>query len=132
MKGITPVVAVILLLLVTIAVVGFAFGFFQRIFGLAGTGVENQTSAIIQRAAQTVGIDNVNATAVVVRNAGTADINANAEVTVFLGAAKATCGWSAAAITPGGTATCHWSPAACAPGTTVKVVAPGNEATRAC
>ncbi len=39
MKGITPVVSVILLL-VTIAVVGFAFGFFQRLLGTAGTSME--------------------------------------------------------------------------------------------
>lgn len=133
MKGITPVVAVILLLLVTIAVVGFAFGFFQRIFGLAGTGVENQTSAVIQRTAQTVAIDNAVTQSVTVRNIGTADINANTELTVFVGGTKInTCTWSAGSIAPRTTSTCTWTGTPCSAGTTLKVVAPGNEDSRSC
>jgi len=140
MKGITPVVAVILLLLVTIAVVGFAFGFFQRILGSAGTGVESQQSTVIDRTAQTVSIDNVDTAnkKVTVRNSGIKDIKATAgadsELTVFVGAAKATCAWDAATVAPKTTTTCTWSvPAgACAANTAIKVVAPGNEATNKC
>lgn len=136
MKGITPVIAVILLLLVTIAIVGFASGFFQRIFGIAGAGVETETSSVIQRTAQTVKIDNVDpaGSKIDVRNIGTANIIAATEISVFLSGTKATCAWSAATLTPGGTSTCTYSGVSCTKGDgkVVKVVAPGNEATDKC
>ena len=142
MKGITPVIAVILLLLVTIAIVGFAFGFFQRIFGLSGAGVENQTTSVIQRTAQTINIDNVGAAKnnVTIRNTGTVDINANTEINVFVGGAKVVCAWSPGTtalttISPKTASSCSWGaspPVACLAGTIVKVVAPGNEDSRTC
>ncbi len=133
MKGITPVVAVILLLLITVSVVGFAFGFFQRIFGLAGTGVENQTQAVIGKAAQTVSIDNVDAAGkkVTVRNTGTADIK-DTELTAFAGTTRIDCTWSPTTVTPKTTTTCTWTTPSCSAGTSLKVVAPGNEATDKC
>ncbi len=136
MKGITPVVAVILLLLITISIVGFAFGFFQRLLGTAGTGVENQTQAVIGRVAQTISIDNVDAVGnkVTVRNTGTANIATGTELTVFVGGTKIdTCNWGGdATVEPKTTSTCTWTGTPCSAGTTLKVVAPGNEDSRKC
>ena len=47
-KGITPVIAVVLLLMITIAIIGFAFAFFTGMFdgimGDVGESIEKTTS----------------------------------------------------------------------------------------
>ncbi|MBS3054042.1 MAG: hypothetical protein J4431_00710 [Candidatus Aenigmarchaeota archaeon] len=44
-KGITPVIAIILLLLITIAVIGFATGFFQSIVTTGGQQAQDASKA---------------------------------------------------------------------------------------
>ena len=133
MKGITPVVAVILLLLVTIAVVGFAFGFFQRILGVAAAAGENQTQETIIRGAKTVSIDNINPAgpSATVRNTGTQTIIAT-DINIFVGPSLVTCVWSPVMpLAPRASSTCTWT-GSCTGGTQVRIVAPGNEATIRC
>ncbi len=71
MKGISEVVAVILLLLITISVIGFAFAFFQRIQTTAQQSgqqqLQQQTSAI----GTSFNIESVDKNQVVIRNTGT-------------------------------------------------------------
>ena len=125
MKGITPVISVILLLLVTIAIVGLASGFFQRIFGLAGTGIDQQLNASTAQFGQTVKIDGAAGTSVVLRHTGSKTIDLSS-VRVFLDNAPATCTWSSATLAPGGTVICTLE-SACT-GKTVKASAPGGDA----
>ncbi len=72
-KGITPVIAIVLLLMVTIALVGFSFVWFQGVFQqtaeTAGRGVEHQSAQI----GTNFRIDNADNFYVAIRNS---DINA--------------------------------------------------------
>ena len=130
MKGITPVVAVILLLLVTIAVVGFAFGFFQRILGITGSAGENQTQEAILRGAKTISIDHANLTGVAIRNTGTQTIVA-ADLNVFVGTVLGTCTWSPPLpLVVRLTSTCTL--ASNCVNSIIRVVAPGNEDSKRC
>lgn len=74
-KGITPVIAVILLLLVTISITGFAFMFFGRTAETAGgqveTELEKQTSAI----GENFVVESVDSSKVYIRNLGTQELN---------------------------------------------------------
>ncbi len=134
MKGITPVVSVILLLLVTIAMVGFAFGFFQRMLGIAGTSTETGLTTVSNQAAKTVRIDNIDAaaSAVTVRNTGSQSIAAG-EITVFSNGALQSCTWNPAMpLAKDASSACDFSASACTSGTVIKVVAPGNEDSLKC
>ncbi|HLD83394.1 MAG TPA: 6-bladed beta-propeller [archaeon] len=71
MRGITPVISLILLLLITISIVAAAFMFFQGITETAGTQAQESTYAQISRILQTVDIVNVNDGKVYVKNIGT-------------------------------------------------------------
>jgi flagellin-like protein len=138
MKGITPVVAVILLLLVTISMAAFAFGVFQRIFGLAGTAGETATLGIVSAAAQRIAVDNVpTLSSVVLRNVGTADVP-HSSITIYSNDVLETCDtWidtsgSSAAIEPNTIATCDWAGNNCDPGEVLKVFAPGSQVSFVC
>ena len=115
MKGISAVIATILLLLIVIAIVGFAFNFFQNIFGATTVATQNQTNQVIRNAAYQVSIDNAAATSVTIRNAGTvnlvvANAPAASDLTFYVGGVTTTCTWGAAAtIAPGGTGTCTFA-----------------------
>lgn len=104
MKGITPVIATILLLLITISMVGFAFVWFSRVTTTAGTQIENQTLNQVNQAAKVIRIEALKTTApatVSVRNSGTAVFPVS-EISVFIDGAPvltATC-----ATAPEGTA----------------------------
>ena len=74
-KGITPVIAVILLLLVTISITGFAFMFFGRISETASqqteTELEHQASAI----GENFVVESVDNNRVYIRNLGREELN---------------------------------------------------------
>ena len=130
MKGITPVISVILLLLVAIAIVGFAFGFFQRIFGVAGSGAEEQLKQSISQLSQGIWAENAKGTKVTVRNLGSQSVNAN-NFAIFVngGAVSASC--SPATVSPGSITECTLG-AGCTAGQEVKVSGPSNTATTTC
>ncbi len=76
-KGITPVIALILLLVITIVIVGFTFTIFQNITSTAGTAAENQTEETSLRLASCIRLESVNANGdVYIRNCGSSDITA--------------------------------------------------------
>ena len=129
MKGITPVIAVILLLLVTIAMIAFAFVWFGRISTSAMSAVENQTGQFYQTAGKMITIDNVRSspdTTVTVRNIGTLTISSSG-ITIYRGTSLVSCTppWTPSSIPPGQSSTCTIS-GPCASGTTIKVTSPGN------
>ncbi len=139
MKGVSAVIAVILLLLITVAIIGFAFIWFGRITSLATNSTEQQITQFYQAAAKKISIDNINSTSgVSIRNIGTAIIPVN-EITVFLNGnlLSVYCyGNSSTGIAPGTVATCR--PATppegitCVAGTRIKVTSPAGSDERSC
>ncbi len=70
MKGITPIIAIILLLLITISMVGFAFVWFTRIAESASAAGSSQLNLKVGQMAQKIRLDNVNDNLVPIRNIG--------------------------------------------------------------
>ncbi len=71
MKGITPIVATILLLLITISMVGFSFVFVQRTAQTSTQAGETQLNQTISQIGTAFSIENVNNNKVYIRNRGT-------------------------------------------------------------
>ena len=70
MKGITPVISIILLMLITISMVGFAFVFFGGFSESTSESGESMLSSQISQAATTFRLDNYNENYTVIRNIG--------------------------------------------------------------
>ncbi len=130
MKGITPVISVILLLLVAIAIVGFAFGFFQRVLGTASSGTEEQLKTSVSQLSQGIWIENAKGTAVTVRNLGSQSVNSN-NFAVFVNGGSVSAPCSPATVSPGSVTVCTLA-AGCTAGQEVKVSGPSNTATTTC
>ena len=133
MKGISAIIAVILLLLITIAVVGFAFVFFSRITSTAGSAAENQTQQQLIQFSKQLNIDTFNSTSVVVRNTGTGNMDTS-EIAVYVDGAPKTCVWSGGGSTmpPSSVRTCLLAPGVCNPGSKFRVTGPSNSVDQAC
>lgn len=133
-KGITPIIAIILLLLITISMVGFAFVWFSRVATISAERTENLTAEQTSIAAKTIRIDNAIAASVTIRNTGIASINISRELAVFVDDAirswttiNPNCASLANILAPGSIRTCEFSTPACTAGSgKVKVTAPGN------
>lgn len=127
MKGLTPVIGIILLLMITISIVGFAFVWFTRVTGI----VTNQTGAAIdqqqQQMVQTVQIDSIDDAndRVHVRNTGSVNIGANT-IAVYINNALRTCtSWSVDPIPPDTVSSCTVSGGFTCPAN-FKVTSPGT------
>src|SRR3989338_7172640 len=70
MKGITPVIAIILLLLITISMVGFAFVWFQRVASTATQATDEQLTAQLNKQAQQIKLEGASGTTVTLRSNG--------------------------------------------------------------
>ena len=134
MKAITPIIAIVLLLMITISMAGFAFLWFQRI----GTAAMNATQAGVttqqKMAGKMIAIESVDAEngLVYVRNIGTYKINASAELAVYVNGTPIDCEnkWDKDEINPGEITYCnHTAIKHCK---TVRVTAPGNVDELAC
>ncbi len=90
MKGISAVIATILLLLITIAIVGFAFGFFQRIVQSSSGSATTQLDTTLAQTGQFVNIDNAADTSVTLRNTGTGAISTSS-LSFYVAGASITC-----------------------------------------
>lgn len=117
-KGITPVIAVVLLLMITIAMVGFAYVWFTRLMSTTTGAVSNQSEQQIAQMGQTIRIDNAKSTQILLRNSGTQTIPAG-QVSVL--GITGTC--TVPELGPGATHTCT---NACTAGNTITASAPGN------
>ncbi len=129
MKGITPVVATILLLLITIVIIGVAMVFFQRTVSGSTGATEEALSSHTSQAAKTMQITNANCvsgtTTVNMRNSGTQSISTG-DVSIFIDNILKDCSWIGMPVTAGGSATCTISEAGDSSSKKVKVVSPGN------
>src|SRR3972149_4497179 len=70
-KGITPIITVLLLLLIGVAMIGFAFAFFSNIFGTTKTETETALNQSLTALGKNVRIENVNGNNITIRNMGT-------------------------------------------------------------
>ncbi len=89
MKGITPVIAIILLLLITISMVGFAFVWFSRVTQSATTSGTAQINTITGNSQKRLTFESyvqggANAGKLYIRNSGTAQ-TLPAEISVYVG-----------------------------------------------
>lgn len=130
-KGITPVVATILLLLIVVAIVGYSFGFFQKIFSTASSATGSQLNQTTTQIGQSVNIDNAASSSVTVRNIGTASL-ATSDVGVYINNVPVNGAWDKATLAPSGTATYTYNATTCSPGSTVKVTTSGLSPTATC
>ena len=128
MKGITPVIAVILLLLITVSLVAFAFTWFTRIATTAATGIENQTSKLL--ATKSVRIENAKVsgttTNIDLRNTGDVIINSG-ELAFYIedGRVVGSLGCPAS-IAPGSVVTCSPPAVQCNATQSLRVSLPGG------
>ena len=132
MKGITPVISVILLLLIAIAMVGFAFGFFQRIGPTTSTEGEKGARSVINFTTQSIRIDNAKSGAVAIRNTGSATVllsSLAAYVNTSQTYSSVTPCGAPIEISPGGLAVC---PLTCTTGSTLRIVSSGGEDRATC
>lgn len=126
MKGITPVIAIILLLLITISMVGFAFVWFQRVAQTATGASDTQLQSQLNQAAQTARIESASGATVAMRNTGSQSIPVSS-VAVFVNGTATTSGsCPSVAAAPGAVFSCTSTAAVCSGTSTVKISAPGN------
>jgi flagellin-like protein len=130
-KGITPVIATILLLLITIAIVGYSFGFFQKIFTTASSSGEQQASGTINQVGTSIRVENPQSTSVTIRNIGTTTITSTTMI-VYVDNARANGLWDIASVAPGSVATFTYAGGPCNSGQIVKVSTTGITATDRC
>ena len=75
MRGITPIIAIILLLMITIALVGFAFVFLSGVFESVANATETQAVQQAKKFGENFRIDAIGGNRVVIRNLGTTDLS---------------------------------------------------------
>jgi len=85
MKGITAIITVILLLLIAVVMVGFAFTFFQGIFDTTSASAEAQVQQTSNQLGKAIRIDSAAGVNAYIRNVGSVDILIG-EVSVYDGA----------------------------------------------
>ena len=126
MKGITPVIAIILLLLITISMVGFAFVWFQRVAQTATESTESQLQSQLSQQAQKIRIESYAGTTVTMRSTGSAAI-ASGSVGLFVNGSLTTSGTCpASSVAAGAIFSCSSSAAVCSGSSTVRVTSLGN------
>ena len=135
MKGITPVIAIILLLLITISMVGFAFVWFQRVATTATGAADTQLQNQLNQQGKTLAIDNINpvSSIVTLRHTGTVAADTS-QAAVYVNNAKVTCTWDTpGSWAPGASRSCTASPTfTCTGNTIISISAPGNKDSAVC
>ena len=109
MKGITPVIATILLLFITITMVGFAFVWFSRIGDIVANETTSSTQEMLRQQGTKALIDTIDRTGnrIYIKNTGSWPIKTS-EMNVYLnGVTLTSCSGIASEIAPGATATCN-------------------------
>lgn len=128
-KGITPVVAIIMLLLIVISLVGGMFVWMRRTMGGVQKTVGNQTEQQTKKMTQTVSIEAINCGdgEIYVRNTGSSSIP-KGDLSVFVNDdLKTAVTYGSTPINPQDTITVSGLSFTSGNKYTVRVVAPGNE-----
>ncbi len=134
MKGIAPVVATILMLLIVIAIIGFAYTFFTGMIGTAGEQTEEQMKATIGSMNKGIWLESASGQTLIVRTLGTGTIDASAgEINVLIDGSPVTCSWSPSTLPSGSTSVCTLTlPETCGSGSNVTVMGPSNTVSKIC
>ena len=128
-KGITPIIAIVLLMMITIALAGFTYIWLQSVSKTAANNTQNQLNQQQQTMMKQIRIDSAaagNPGSLAIRNIGSLTIKSS-EIAVFVKNAKVSC--NPGDIAPGAVGTCDIT---CSSGDTVKVTAPGNSDETTC
>lgn len=128
LKGITPVIAIILLLLITISMVGFAFIWFQRVQTTMTNSTESELQQQLNKQGQKLIVDNVAGTSATFRSSGTSSV-AMGSVGVYIDNVATTltnlpC-QAPNTLAPGAIITCTLADS-CDAGSAIKVTSPGG------
>ena len=123
MKGISPIIAVVLLLMITISMVAFAYIWFTRITVGALNQSQSQQESLQQQTGKKVVIDNINGNLITLRNIGTYPVKKE-EISVFINGVITTITSGCDTLNVREVETCVLS-ASCQSGGKVKVVSPG-------
>ena|SRR3989338_11012621 len=126
MKGITPVIAIILLLLITISMVGFAFVWFQRVAQTATENTDTQLQAQINQQSQTARIESVGGTSITLRSSGSQSLPIGSVAIFVNGTVRTSGSCPSGAAAPGAVFSCTSTAGLCSGSSTVRVTAPGN------
>ena len=130
MKGIAPVVATILMLLIVIAIIGFAFTFFSNVVTTTGERVEEQAEATGEAMSKLIEIKVATGQNVIVQNKGPAQINAQEELTLLIDEVITPCVWDSTYVNASQLTTCTL--AADCTGSTITVIGPTNTPEKVC
>jgi len=125
MKGITPVIAIILLLLITISMVGFAFVWFSKMTQQTTSSISDQTNRQVQAAGERVVIDSATNGNIYIRSIGNQQIP-QTDLQVYLNGGVQACPAGIFPIGIGTTVDCTVAALTCNGAATVKVTTPGS------
>jgi flagellin-like protein len=128
MKGITPVIAIILLLLITVSMAGFAFVFLQRTLEETTSSTEQGLQNQLSQQGQKYAIDNTDDTNnyVYIRHIGTSTGDTST-VSVYINSALAACTWDVSGSWAPGTIKRCTAAFSCDSNTTIEASAPGGK-----
>lgn len=133
-KGITPVVAMIMLMLIVVSLAGGFLLWVNRTWSKLGEKGTEEIGQVTEKIGVKFSIDNVNPGAdsdITLRNNGKSELETDS-LTVYGAGNKKTCSWSSSTISPDSVETCTISGYDCS-GDSIKVTGPGGaEDTREC
>ncbi len=130
MKGISPVIATILLLLITVAIVGIAFNFFTQTTSTTTQQVQDTTEQQLNQFGKQISLEAITNDSVTLRGTGSSSIPGN-EIQVYVDGAVRTCSPAMGTIAPQQVQTCTFSPE-CTTGQEIKATSPANSVTETC
>ena len=129
MKGVTPIIAIILLLLITISIVGFTFVWFNRfsqnLTDRTGDSLDKQTNLLKKQ----IRIDEVTKNSIFLRNVGSSDIKFE-ELLITIGDTDINLNDECTGnktISAGVIKKCSFSEQTCNTGEKIRIIAPGND-----
>ena len=124
MKGITTIIAFLLLLLITLSVTGITAVFISKLTDMAGQSAYIETTNQVNKFSKQVIIDSASLSSVSIRNIGSQRIEAS-ELAVYVNYEMMMCSPLLSALAPNTAQTCNFSPA-CLPGQPIKITSPSN------
>jgi len=123
MKGISPIIAIVLLLMITISMVAFAYIWFTRITTSALNQSQTQQEAIQKQTGKKIVIDGINGNSITLRNIGVYSVS-KSEISVFVNGVVTQITYGCDILDPQEVETCMIA-TSCLPGGRVRVVSPG-------
>ena len=142
MKGISAIIATILLLLIVVAIVGFTFNFFQSMFTTTTSSTDKMVGQVTNSTSQVLQVSNANTTDVVITNLGTVALTPS-QLGVYVNNVYVPCGAGTVWTNPttGATLTtvpsnsyarCTFNGTTCPVGATIKVTTPSTYDSATC